>query len=94
MKKNLFLRVIALLLMISTLAGCFAACKGSGAPTDTDPSTEGQTPGGIAPEDTNVETDPPSSWGDYVAPEGADVTDLSVSGTIAGSGGSAPQTVT
>jgi hypothetical protein len=52
MKKNLFLRVIALLLMISTLAGCLAACRSSGGPTDTDPSTEGQTQGGTVPEDT------------------------------------------
>ena len=98
MKKNLFLRVIALLLMISTLAGCLAACQGSDAPVDTDPPTEGQTPGDTAPEDTNVETDaettPPVIWEDYVAPEGADVTDLSVSGTVAGSGGSTAQTVT
>ena len=57
MKKNLFLRVIALLLMIFTLAGCFMACQGSGDPTDTDPSTEGQTPGGTAPEGTVGETE-------------------------------------
>ncbi|MBQ4327840.1 MAG: hypothetical protein IJC32_05440, partial [Clostridia bacterium] len=98
MKKNLFLRVIALLLMISTLAGCFTACKGSGDPTDTDPSTEGQTPGGTASEgtvgETDAETTPPVVWEDYVAPEGADVTDLSVSGTVAGSGGSTAQKVT
>ena len=98
MKKNLFLRVIALLLMISTLAGCFAACQGSGDPVDTDPPTEGQTPGGTTPEDTPGETDaettPPVIWEDYVAPEGADVTDLKVSGTVAGSGGSTAQTVT
>ena len=98
MKKNLFLRVIALLLMISTLAGCLAACQGSDAPVDTDPPTEGQTPGDTAPEDTPGETDaettPPVIWEDYVAPEGADATDLSVSGTVAGSGGSTAQKAT
>ena len=92
MKKNLFLRVIALLLMISTLAGCFMACQGSGDPTDTDPST---TPGGTTSEGSDeVPDNPPTIWGDYVAPEGADVTDLKVSGTVAGSGGSVAQTVT
>ena len=92
MKKNLFLRVIALLLMISTLAGCFAACRGNGDPADTDPSTP---PGGTTSEGSDeVPDNPPSSWGDYVAPEGADVTDLKVSGTVAGSGGAVAQTVT
>ena len=43
MKNNLFLRVMALLLTISILAGCFTACRGSDTPIDTDPSTEGQT---------------------------------------------------
>ena len=86
------------MLMISTLAGCFAACQGSSDPTDTDPSTEGQTPGGTAPDgtvgETDAETTPPVIREDYIAPEGADVTDLSVSGTVAGSGGSTARTAT
>ena len=47
MKKTLFLRAMALLLTLSTLAGCFTACRGGDAPADTgtDPSTEGQTTG-------------------------------------------------
>lgn len=45
-------------------------------------------------ENTENKTDLPIVWDDYVAPEGAGVTDLAVSGTVAGSGGTVAQTAT
>ena len=93
-----FIRCLAILLALCTLLGCFAACKGSGDTTVTDPVTDGQTQGSTNAPDTDGgtedDTQPPVIWDDYVAPEGADMTDLKVSGTIANSGGTVVQSVT
>ena len=88
-------RVLSFVLAILML-GSFVACTTPSTPSDT---TDGgtlpsPTEGSTTEEVTPPETEPSFDWSTWEPAAGADVTELGVSGTIAGSGGSVAQTVT
>lgn len=100
MKRRSFAtKLAAFLLALTTLGGCLAACTSDKQPEDTTATDEQTQAATNAPEtngetETEAETETLVVWEDYVAPEGAGVTDLSVSGTKKNDGSTKLQTVT
>lgn len=93
--KTAIVKSLAMLLVVATLSGCLSACGGGNETTTTeggttDPTTNTSGTEGV----TESETEPPFVWGDYEAPAGADMTDLTVSGTIPREDGGKVQTTT
>ncbi len=78
MKKRILSFLLATLML-----GSFAACTTPTTPSDdTDGGTTPPTEGDTAAETTPPETEPPFDWSTWEPTAGADVTELTVSGTV------------